>query len=75
MRFAIAGYTIHFVVAVEQIVANARAIEHGCSADELPSGWQMEKVFGAPATGTADAFPRDLGRHSSVAGLALLLLL
>jgi hypothetical protein len=28
---------------------------------ELPAGMQMDKVFGAPATGTADAFLEALG--------------
>ena len=28
---------------------------------ELPAGMQMDKVFGAPATGTGDAFLEALG--------------
>jgi LPXTG-motif cell wall-anchored protein len=38
---------------------------------ELPAGWQMEKVFGAPATGTADAFLESLGAAFLLAGLAV----
>ena len=30
-------------------------------AAELPAGMQIEKVFGAPATGTADSFFEVLG--------------
>ncbi len=50
------------LVAVEQIVANAGGQSNTVAVPtELPSGWQMEKVFGAPATGTADAFLETLG--------------
>ena len=50
------------LIAVEEVVANP----HGQSnivpvPTELPAGWQMEKVFGAPATGTADEFFKALG--------------
>jgi LPXTG-motif cell wall-anchored protein len=38
---------------------------------ELPAGWQMEKVFGAPATGTADSFLENLGAAFLLAGLVL----
>jgi len=64
------------LVAVEQIVANAGGQSNPVAVPtELPSGWQMEKVFGAPATGTADAFLETLGVTLLFAGLALLLLL
>jgi Ca-activated chloride channel family protein len=64
------------LVAVEQIVANAGGQSNTVAVPtELPSGWQMEKVFGAPATGTADAFLETLGVTLLFAGLALLLLL
>ena len=39
---------------------------------ELPAGMQMDKVFGAPATGTADAFLESLGLAFLAAGAALL---
>src|SRR5437879_3915433 len=50
------------LVAVEEVVANAS----GASATvpvptELPAGMQLDKVFGAPATGTADSFLEALG--------------
>jgi hypothetical protein len=41
---------------------------------ELPAGWQMDGVFGAPATGTADAFLETLGITLLCAGLAVFLL-
>jgi len=64
------------LVAVEQIVANAGGQSNTVAVPtELPSGWQMEKVFGAPATGTADAFLETLGVALVFSGLALLLLL
>ena len=64
------------LVAVEQIVANAGGQSNTVAVPtELPSGWQMEKVFGAPATGTADTFLETLGVTLLFAGLALLLLL
>ena len=50
------------LVAVEEIVANISGASTTVPvATELPSGMQMEKVFGAPATGTADAFLEALG--------------
>jgi len=42
---------------------------------ELPAGWQMEKVFGAPATGTADAFLEALGLALLCAGLVPLVVM
>jgi Ca-activated chloride channel family protein len=50
------------LVAIEEVVANTS----GTSATvpvptELPAGMQMDKVFGAPATGTADSFLEALG--------------
>jgi Ca-activated chloride channel family protein len=50
------------LVAVEEIVANPGGAPTTVPvATELPAGMQMEKVFGAPATGTADAFLEALG--------------
>ena len=50
------------LVAVEEIVANTSGASTTVPvATELPAGMQMEKVFGAPATGTADAFLEALG--------------
>jgi Ca-activated chloride channel family protein len=50
------------LVAVEEIVANASGASTTVPvAAELPAGMQIEKVFGAPATGTADAFLEALG--------------
>jgi Ca-activated chloride channel family protein len=50
------------LVAVEETVANvggeSRTVE---VPTELPAGMQLDKVFGAPATGTADAFLEALG--------------
>jgi hypothetical protein len=50
------------LVAVEEIVANVSGASTTVPvAAELPAGMQLEKVFGAPATGTADAFLEALG--------------
>jgi Ca-activated chloride channel family protein len=49
------------LVAVEEVVVNPRGQSRtGAVPTELPAGWHMDKVFGAPATGTADAFLETL---------------
>jgi hypothetical protein len=55
------------LVAVEEVVANTSTSATVPVPAELPAGMQVDKVFGAPATGTADAFLEALG-------IALLLL-
>jgi Ca-activated chloride channel family protein len=63
------------LVAVEEIVVNPSGQSKTAPVPtELPAGWDVEKVFGAPATGTADAFLEALGITLLVAGLVLLLL-
>ncbi len=60
------------LVAVEEIVVNAGGQSKTVPVPtELPAGWQMEKVFGAPATGTADAFLETLGVALLLAGVVL----
>jgi Ca-activated chloride channel homolog len=60
------------LVAVEQIVANTSGQSATVAVPtELPAGMQMEKVFGAPATGTADAFLESLGAALLLAGVVL----
>jgi Ca-activated chloride channel family protein len=60
------------LVAVEEVVANPGGESNTVAVPtELPAGMQMDKVFGAPATGTADDFLEALG----VALLALSLVL
>jgi Ca-activated chloride channel family protein len=50
------------LVAVEEMVANASGASTTVPVTaELPAGMQLEKVFGAPATGTANAFLEALG--------------
>ena len=50
------------LVAVEEIVANPGGESNKVAVPtELPAGWQMDKVFGAPATGNADNFLEALG--------------
>jgi len=50
------------LVAVEQVVVNAGGASKTVPVPaEFPEGWQIEGVFGAPATGTADAFWEALG--------------
>ncbi len=63
------------LVAVEEIVANASGASTTVPvAAELPAGMQLEKVFGAPATGTADAFLEALGVALLLLSLVLWLL-
>jgi len=60
------------LVAVEEVVVNAGGQSKTVPVPtELPAGWQMEKVFGAPATGTPDAFLEILGVALLLAGLVL----
>jgi Ca-activated chloride channel family protein len=60
------------LVAVEEVVVNAGGQSTTAAVPtELPAGMQMEKVFGAPATGTADAFLETLGAAFLLAGLVL----
>jgi Ca-activated chloride channel family protein len=60
------------LVAVEEVVVNAGGQSTTAAVPtELPAGWQMEKVFGAPATGTADSFLENLGAAFLLAGLML----
>src|SRR6266536_2010180 len=64
------------LVAVEEVVANASGQSNTVAVPtELPAGWQMDKVFGAPATGTADAFLEALGITLLIAGAVSLFLL
>lgn len=50
------------LVAVEAVVVNPEGQSKTVAVPtELPAGWQMDKVFGAPATGTSDAFYEALG--------------
>jgi Ca-activated chloride channel family protein len=61
------------LVAVEQVVVNPGGQSNTVPVPtELPGGWQMDKVFGAPATGTADAFLEAVGITLLCAGLMLL---
>jgi Ca-activated chloride channel homolog len=60
------------LVAVEEVVANAGGQNKTVTVPvELPAGMQMEKVFGSPATGTADEFFEALGFALLLAGMAL----
>lgn len=64
------------LVAVEEKIVNPGGQSNTTAvASELPEGMQMDKVFGAPATGTADAFFEALGIAALVFGTLLLLLL
>jgi Ca-activated chloride channel homolog len=65
LRAAIVAHAIRYrlvtrftsLVAVEQQVVNPSGQSSTVAVrSELPEGMQMDKVFGAPATGTADAF-------------------
>ncbi|MGA8761966.1 MAG: marine proteobacterial sortase target protein [Candidatus Sulfotelmatobacter sp.] len=64
------------LVAVEEVIVNPGGQSNTVAVPtELPAGWQMDKVFGAPATGTADAFLEALGLASMFGGILLLFLL
>jgi Ca-activated chloride channel homolog len=59
-------------VAVEEIVSNATGQSNTVPVPaELPAGMQYEKVFGAPATGTADSFLEALGISLLLASVIL----
>lgn len=63
------------LVAVEDVVVNASGRSNSVAVStELPAGWQMDKVFGAPDTGTADAFLQALGLALLGGGVVLLVL-
>lgn len=60
------------LVAVEEVVVNPGGQSDAAPVPtELPAGMQMDKVFGAPATGTADAFFEMLGVTLLLAGAVL----
>jgi Ca-activated chloride channel family protein len=60
------------LVAVEEVVVNSSGQSTTAPVpSELPAGWQMDKVFGAPATGTADSFLEVLGIAFLLSGLLL----
>jgi Ca-activated chloride channel family protein len=60
------------LVAVEEVVANTSGHSNTVPVPtELPAGWQMDKVFGAPDTGTADDFLETLGLTLLFAGVFL----
>src|SRR5205807_10334033 len=64
------------LVAVEEVVVNPSGQSNKTAVPaELPDGMQMDKVFGAPATGTVDAFFEMLGITLVVMGLVLLMLM
>ena len=57
------------LVAVEQMVVNPSGQSNKAPVPtELPEGMVMDKVFGAPATGTTDSFFEAAGHHDSVHG-------
>ncbi len=50
------------LVAVEEKIVNPGGGSNAVSVtNELPAGWKLEPVFGAPPTGTTDAFFETLG--------------
>jgi len=83
IRADIIAHAIHYrlvtrftsLVAVEEVVVNPSGQSNKTAVPaELPDGMQMDKVFGAPATGTADAFFETLGITLLVAGVVMLLM-
>ena len=64
------------LVAVEEVVANVGGESRTVAVPtEVPAGMQLDKVFGAPATGTADAFLEMLGIVLLVVGILMSLLM
>jgi Ca-activated chloride channel family protein len=60
------------LVAVEEVVVNGSGQANTVPvATELPAGMNMDSVFGAPATGTADDFLQALGLALFVIGVGL----
>ena len=84
IRNTVIAHAIHYrlvtrftsLVAVEQAVVNPGGQSNAVPVpSELPEGWQMDKVFGAPATGTKDSFFEALGIAMLCAGIMLLTIL
>ena len=64
------------LVAVEEVVANVGGESRTVAVPtELPAGMQLDKVFGAPATGTPDAFLEMLGVTLLLMGILMAILL
>jgi Ca-activated chloride channel family protein len=64
------------LIAVEEVVTNVTGQSNTVPVPaELPAGMQMDKVFGAPATGTADDFLESLGIALLFSGLGMWLLM
>jgi Ca-activated chloride channel family protein len=64
------------LVAVEEVVANVGGESRTVAVPtELPAGMQLDKVFGAPATGTADEFLEILGLVLLAIGIVLWVLI
>ena len=60
------------LVAVEEVVVNPGGQSNIAAVPTtMPEGWQMNKVFGAPATGTADSFLEAMGITMLLAGFAM----
>jgi hypothetical protein len=63
------------LVAVEEKIVNPGGQSNTAAvANELPAGWNLEPVFGAPPTGTTDAFFETLGMVLLCAGAVLFLI-
>ena len=60
------------LVAVEEIIVNPGGQSNTAAVpNELPAGMEMDKVFGAPATGTLENFLEALGAVLLLAGCSL----
>jgi Ca-activated chloride channel family protein len=82
LRLGVIEHAVHYglvtqftsLVAVEDVIVNGSGrLTSAALPTELPAGWQMDEVFGPPATGTADAFLQALGLAVLGAGVVLLL--
>lgn len=64
------------LVAVEEIVTNVGGESRTAAVPtELPAGMQLDKVFGAPATGTADTFLEVLGLALLIISIMMIIVL
>lgn len=83
LRAAIISHAIqyHLVTKFTSLIAvEHRIVNDGGQSStvpvptEMPAGWSSEAVFGAPATGTSDAFLEALGLAFLIAGAGILYL-
>ncbi|HEY1262506.1 MAG TPA: marine proteobacterial sortase target protein [Terriglobales bacterium] len=73
IRYRLVTKFTSLVAVEEQVVNPGGKSDTAAVPTELPAGMNMEKVFGAPATGNADEFLEALGFLLLVSGVGLCL--